>query len=127
MHKLIDETVDMLHEKMKQSLTYVADKYDVTIEKGQVSFDAVKGVFSFTVQLNNPAKDALTTEQAVYEVMCKKYNLPKRDTVIKLTSGRDYIVIGWNKAAHKYPVILQDVKTGTEYKTSLDSVLNRSF
>ena len=116
--KIVAKLVEELNEVMSTAL----EKYGLVVErKGGVSYGPTEFNIKFSVNVTNEGGEN-TRAKEVYELHAAANGLDCAFGRTLLMNGDERRVIGWNPKAPKYPIILEDVRTKTQYKTTIRSV-----
>ena len=112
----IDEKGDvtLLSFEIQQAIEPVLRKYNLTKEQVGVTFGNNKVDFKFTIKSNNE-----DLERNAFETYCHHYGVPSEDfKKIKNIAGVQYMLLGFNPKARKYPLICLDMSRNVKVKMS---------
>jgi len=117
--KIVARLVEELNEVMSTAL----EQYGLVVErKGSVSYGPTEFNIKFSVNVTNEGGEN-TRAKEIYELHAAANGLADVEFGrVLLMNGDERRVIGWNPKAPKYPIILEDVRTKTQYKTTIRSV-----
>jgi hypothetical protein len=119
MNKFTKANLGTIRADIDKALAEVAKKHSISLDLGNISFEANK----FSVKLTSTIGDGSEYEKTNFERKCFVYDIPK-DWFGKTfkADGRTFEITGINTRASKSPINFKDVKTNASYKASASYV-----
>lgn len=106
--------VTLLSFEFQQAIEPVLRKYNLSKEHVAVTFGNNKVDFKFTIKSNDE-----DLERNAFETYCHRYGIPSEDfKKIKSIGGVQYMLLGFNPKARKYPLICLDMDRKVKVKMS---------
>jgi len=106
-----------LREAIHVALKDVGDAFNVNFKVKSVKYTQ----HDVTVKIIGQQRDSEPAIVRDYHAMSVRLNLPELGSVYEI-DGRNYKVIGWNRGARKYPVLIEDDE-GRGYKISYEQLI----
>ncbi len=119
--------VKALRDEVNQALLALAEKHGISLAVGNATFalDGSGGTFklNFAVGAGKTNRDLRLDKFAIEleSVLTLSYKDLKADATYRI-NGANYKLVGYNRRAHQYPFIGQQVGTDKKYKFSIEQV-----
>jgi hypothetical protein len=116
-------SINALRTEIDNTLAALGKKHGISLEAGNCTFNASTCTFKLKCGVANSDGSFETKESLVWKEVHKVYGFTADDAKRPITrAGRAYMIVGFNTAAKKYPLILEDMSDGMQYKFSIMQV-----
>lgn len=116
-----DFNFDQFRTDFDNAMKALQDKYDVTIDLGNIGYSNTE--FSSKITVKPRTIDGKGIEQVEFEKACKLYGFePDHYLAHFELQGKAFELYGFNHRARKSPMQIRELATGKCYKTSEETV-----
>lgn len=110
------KTVKMIGMDVEKALIDVSKKYNVNIKRGSTRYDSNNMNMKLEISVINSNGDVMSREAMDYKNYAPMYNIESELGDVIYHMGKEYKVVGWKPRSTKYPVLMEEVNSGTVYK-----------
>ena len=108
---------------MNIALGYVEKKFGIVIEVGGASYGQHDATFKVKLSILDEAGDS-KADKSNFMSYALHRGFDTADFGRDFTSkGRQFKIVGWNRRARKYPVIVKEIATGDAWHFSVSAIL----
>lgn len=121
--KFSKDNLDPVLDDVMNELRKVGEKYGLHFDRKTCRYGAAEFRMTVTAEVLDKLDGCLTDEESNYDWNARVQNLPERGFQY-YNQGITMTVVGWNKRARKYPIILKG-SDGKSYKSSVMNLKGR--
>jgi hypothetical protein len=124
MNQITRSNLKILQGEIEETLTALGEKLGVKFTPGNAKFSPTSATFKLEVAIINPdgtAETKVRTDFKRYATVCgmKPEWLDQQIT----SQGKPYKILGLMPNSHKYPVLVECLRSGRNFKLMADSVI----
>lgn len=119
--KINKTTLDNFREDFKEAVKSLEEKYGVVVKLSKICYD--EDSFSGKIEVSN-GSDVDEVEKKKFEKDCWAFHLMKEDYGRTISfDGQTLKIVGLDSSRRKYPVVVENVRTGKKSLASIGMVL----